>query len=93
MPRLSIEAILALIGLVITVPGAWFAYLQCRSLRQARRTAQLPIWLTDGPINHYTDHMHYQRGPAKLQHMNQNITREFDTRYEVGVLIVRAKGR
>ncbi|KAE9575361.1 hypothetical protein CGMCC3_g8648 [Colletotrichum fructicola] len=60
MPRLSIEAILALIGLVITVPGAWFAYLQCRSLRQARRTAQLPIWLTDGPTNHYTDHMHYQ---------------------------------
>lgn len=57
MPRLSIETILALNGLVITVPGAWFAYLQCRSLRQAQRTAQLPSKILYPALcNHLSGH-------------------------------------
>lgn len=58
MPRLSIEAVLALIGLVITVPGLRFAYLQCRFFRQARRTAQLPSKLLyHAPSNYLGTHL------------------------------------
>ncbi|KAF4909131.1 hypothetical protein CGCF415_v006046 [Colletotrichum fructicola] len=49
MLKMSIEAILAVIAILIAIPPAVLAYVQWRGTRSQLRVMHLPVWSADGP--------------------------------------------